>query len=367
MPSRPAPPHFAISERPAHTPSLTPALRTLRQVAGRLQATSRQRTRTTNQFHQLLALAFPELALLVKDISLGWILELVQRYPIAQLLAGAMAADLAAIPYLTDPQIQPLLEHARASVASLQDAATAEFIRDQVRQLRDVHARQKRREKTLVQAYHALPTANLIDSIPSIGDVTAAVLTAIILDIDRFATPNKLVAFFGVMPIEMSSGVERDGQPRGPRRYVMSRRGNDLVRRYLWMAALSAVRFNPAARALFRRVVANIPSRRPSPSATSCASCSTLSSPSGKAASRSTRNTTPGSRRTTWPTPPVTIHCHSNGTARRPVTTPCHSTNRLRATSRHLIRRSKWSPQPVLSLYHPTTRSATTAPSTSRI
>src|SRR5438874_483704 len=39
----------------------------------------------------------------------------------------------------------------------------------------------------------------------------------------------------------------------------MSRRGNDLVRRYLWMAALSAVRCNPAVRALYRRVVAKHP------------------------------------------------------------------------------------------------------------
>jgi transposase len=253
---------FAISERPAHTSPLSPELRTLRQVAGRLQATVRQRTRHINQFHQLLALAFPELALLVKDISVGWVLELIQRYPTAQLLAAATPADLAAIPYLPDPRIQPLLEHARASVASLQGAATEQLVRDQVRQLRDVHARQKRLENTLVQAYHALPTANRIDSIPSIGDVTAAVLTASICDIDRFATPNKLVAYFGVMPIEMSSGVDRDGQARGPRRYVMSKRGNDLVRRYLWMASLSAVRFNPAARALFRRVVAKHPQQK---------------------------------------------------------------------------------------------------------
>src|SRR5204862_6054616 len=61
---------------------------------------------------------------------------------------------------------------------------------------------------------------------------------------------------------EVTSGVDRDGQPRGPRRLVMSRRGNDLVRRYLWMAALSAVRFNPAVRALYRRVVAKHPDHK---------------------------------------------------------------------------------------------------------
>ena len=140
--------------------------------------------------------------------------------------------------------------------------ATEELVRDQVRQLRDVHARQKRLENLLVDAYRALPKANHLDTIPGIGDVTAAVLTAFILDIDRFDTPGKLVAYFGVLPIEMSSGVDRDGQPRGSRRYVMSRRGNDLVRRYLWMAALSAVRCNPAVRALYRRVVAKHPEHK---------------------------------------------------------------------------------------------------------
>jgi hypothetical protein len=61
------------------------------------------------------------------------------------------------------------------------------------------------------------------------------------------------------LPIEMSSGIDRQGQPRSSRRYVMSKRGNDLVRRYLWMAALSAVQHNPAVRALYARVVAKHP------------------------------------------------------------------------------------------------------------
>ena len=253
---------YALSERPAHTPPLSTELRLLRQVAGRLQATVRQRTRAINQFHHLLALAFPELALLVKDVSIGWVLELVHRYPTAALLAAAAPADLAAIAYLPDRHVEPLLARARASVASAAGPTMEELLRDQVRQLRDVHARQKRLENTLIQAYRRLPTPNYSDTIPGVGEVTAAVLTAFILDIDRFETVNKLTAYFGVIPYEMSSGVDRDGQARGPRRYVMSNRGNDLVRRYLWMAALSAVRFNPAARALYARVVAKHPTRK---------------------------------------------------------------------------------------------------------
>jgi hypothetical protein len=113
-----------------------------------------------------------------------------------------------------------------------------------------------------VSAYRQLPVANHLDTIPGFGEVTAAVLTAFIVDIERFATANQLVAYFGTLPIEASSGVARDGQPRGPRRYVMSQRGNDLVRRYLWMAALSAVRHNPAVRPLYLRVVAKHPNHK---------------------------------------------------------------------------------------------------------
>src|SRR5205807_6187602 len=135
--------------------------------------------------------------------------------------------DLAGIPYLPDRQITPLLENARSSVASLTGSTAEELVRDQVRQLRDVGARQQRLEELLVRAYRALPKANHLDSIKGIGEVTAAVLTAFILDIKRFVTPGKLVAYFGALPIEMSSGIDREGQPRPSQRYVMSKRGND--------------------------------------------------------------------------------------------------------------------------------------------
>jgi len=254
--------HFALSQRPASDKPLSPEFRALRQIAGRLQASVRQRTRLVNQFHQLLALTFPELAVLVKDVTTGWVLELLRRYPTAPRLAAATPADLDAIPYLPSAQIEPLLTRARASVASLSDATLAELVRDQVRQLRDVQARQKRLENALADCYQRLPVPNHLDTIIGFGPVTAAVLTAVIMDIDRFETPAKLDAYFGVVPIEVGSGAERDGTPRGPRRYAMSRRGNDLVRRYLWTAVLSAVQHNPAVRALFARLARRRPERK---------------------------------------------------------------------------------------------------------
>jgi transposase len=253
---------FALAERPASDTPLSAELRIVRQVAGRLQAVVRQRTRLINQLHHLLALTFPELALLTKDLAAGWVLELLHRYPTAPLLAQASSDDLQNVPYLPGALVEPLRDAARTSIGSLSGTTIEELIRDQVRQLRDASARQKRLESLLISAFRALPVTNHLDTIPGIGAVTAAVLTAFILDIDRFDAPGRLVKYFGTMPIEISSGIDRDGQARGPKRFVMTARGNDLVRRYLWMAALSAIRFNPAVRALYARVVAKHPDRK---------------------------------------------------------------------------------------------------------
>jgi transposase len=253
---------YALTERPQPTALIPAPLRQLRLIAGRLQAVVRQRTRLVNQLHHLLARTFPELALLITDITTGWVLELLTRYPTATLLAAAPEEDLRAIAYLPHTRVEALLARARDSVASFDSPAAQDLVRDQVRQLRDASARQKRLEHLLVQAYRDLPTPNHVDTIPGFGQVTAAVLTAFILDIDHFDTPGKLVAYFGVLPIEASSGFQRDGTPRAPKRFVMSRRGNDLVRRYLWMAALSAAQHNPACRALYARVVAKHPSQK---------------------------------------------------------------------------------------------------------
>jgi transposase len=253
---------FALAEKPMGDEPRSRELRTLRQVASRLQAVVRHRTRLLNQFHHLLALTFPELALLTKDLAAGWVLELVHCYPTARHLAAATPSDLGNIPYLPEKHVAALLDLARSSIASLDGAAAEELVREQIRPLRDVSARQKRLEKLLVTAYHALPPANHLATIAGIGAVTAAVWTAFIVDSDRLATPGKLVAYFGVLPVEVASGVERDGPARAPRRRVMSRRGNDLVRRYLWRAALSAIRCNPAVRALYARVVTQHPKEK---------------------------------------------------------------------------------------------------------
>jgi len=93
-----------------------------------------------------------------------------------------------------------------------------------------------------------------LTSISGIGAATAAVLTAKIISIDRFETPEDLVGYFGIFPQEASSGVDPQGQPLPQATMHMSHKGNDLVRAYLYNAAFSAIQHNPAVRALYRRL-----------------------------------------------------------------------------------------------------------------
>lgn len=249
---------YALTENPKPTTLLSAQQRLLCQIASRLESQARQNTRLINQLHNLLSRTFPELALLVNDIGTGWVLALLSRYPTAAKLATARPSALEKIPYLPHEHITPLLETARASVASLRGEAAEELVSDIVAQVKDSHVRHKSLEKLLVTAYRQLP-ANHLDTIVGFGPVTAAILTAKIIDPGRFVEPSKLIGHFGVFPVEASSGIDRDGKSRLPVRMLMCKRGNDLVRRYLWMAALSAAQHNPACQPLYQRVRAKHP------------------------------------------------------------------------------------------------------------
>jgi hypothetical protein len=92
-----------------------------------------------------------------------------------------------------------------------------------------------------------------LTTVKGIGDATAAAIVTKVVSIDRFATAAQLVSYFGVFPEENTSGYDRWGKAVLPGTMQMSRQGNDLVRRYLWMAAQTATLHNPAIRTLFAR------------------------------------------------------------------------------------------------------------------
>jgi transposase len=247
---------FAIVEQPDATPAPSAAMVLLREVAGRLQAKVKQTTQAINRLHNLLARVFPELATLTNDISAGWVLKLLDKYPTAERIAGAKLASLEKIPHLSGEQAQALRQAAKQSVASLRGDLAEALVRDLVIQVQHCLKAEQHLHQLLIAAFADLPASPHVQvlTITGIGEATAAALVAKIVDINRFDTPNHLVNYFGVFPEESSSGVDKDGKPLPPGTLVMSRKGNDLVRFYLWNAARSAIQHNPAIRSLYHRL-----------------------------------------------------------------------------------------------------------------
>jgi transposase len=87
--------------------------------------------------------------------------------------------------------------------------------------------------------------ADLLDSIPGVATVTAV---TVLVDLPELGQLNrqKVAALAGLAPFNRDSG-----QMRGKRRIFGGRKG---VRRVLYMACLSAVRWNPVIKALFERL-----------------------------------------------------------------------------------------------------------------
>ncbi len=249
---------FAVVEQPVQTAALPEELVLLREVAGRLQAQTKQSTQAINRLHNLLARVFPELASLANNFAATWVLELLTKYPTAERISQARLTSLEKIPFIPQAKVQALHTAAQHSVGTLRGELAESLVQQLVNQVRSSQAAEHKLRKLLTQSYAALPSSrhHHLTSIPGIGDATAAVLVAKIIDIDRFQTPEQLVGYFGIFPEEESSGVDKQGRPLPVGTMSMSPKGNDLVRSYLWLAAQSGLRCNPALRSLYRRLKA---------------------------------------------------------------------------------------------------------------
>ena len=87
-----------------------------------------------------------------------------------------------------------------------------------------------------------------VTSAPGIGLVTAAWLLVGTLNFTLCADPTALTAYTGLAPMPRESGRSVRGRPR------IGHDGNGRLRTALYLATLSAARYNPAIRAFYQRL-----------------------------------------------------------------------------------------------------------------
>lgn len=91
-----------------------------------------------------------------------------------------------------------------------------------------------------------LERAEIIESVPGVGTVTATTMVAELPELGQL-NRQKIAALVGVAPFNKDSGPKK-----GRRRIFGGRSG---IRRSLYMAALSATRFNPVIRAFYQNLL----------------------------------------------------------------------------------------------------------------
>ena len=84
-----------------------------------LQSQTKRTTRLINQLHNRLSRTFPELAVVCPDLSAGYVLSLLIKYPTAQKVAAARLSSLSEISYLRPEKASEIHAAAKQSTASI--------------------------------------------------------------------------------------------------------------------------------------------------------------------------------------------------------------------------------------------------------
>lgn len=104
------------------------------------------------------------------------------------------------------------------------------YLNEQIRRTEELLREHINRHPTLRQQ------SELLDSIPGIGEATAAVLLAELTDITQYRSARQVAAYAGLVPREWRSGSSVRGRVR------LSKIGNARLRRALYFPAVTALR-----------------------------------------------------------------------------------------------------------------------------
>ncbi len=204
-----------------------------------------------NQVLGILDRIFPEYASCFSNVFIRTSKELLKKYPEPEELAEVDLSELSQ--FLSEhsrgrlgqeraEQIQTLAKGTFGIRLAL-DAFTLqlrllveqiEFIQDQIAIIEEAIDQVMEELRPQGADYR-----HVLETIPGIGATLAAAIIGEIGDINRFLNAKALVAYAG-----LDASVKSSGQFEGTRNR-MSKRGSPILRHSLWMAAVSARRFNP--------------------------------------------------------------------------------------------------------------------------
>ena len=211
-----------------------------------------------NRVLGILDRIFPEYSECFSNVFIRTSRELLKSYPEPELLAEADLSELTA--FLKQysrgrlhrdraEQIQALAKGTFGIRMAL-DAFTLE-LKLLVEQIEFIEEQVALLEEALEQILEEFrndpeqPYRHVLETIPGLGPVLTAAIIGEVGDISRFPNAKALVAYAG-----LDATVKASGQFEGTRNRI-SKRGSPTLRNSLWMAAVTARRFNPELKAFY--------------------------------------------------------------------------------------------------------------------
>lgn len=218
-----------------------PAAELRRLTQGR-ERTTTSRTRLFNQLQSLLAISFPEFLQVMTDITTASAQHLLRQYPTAEDIVALGESALAGLlrkvsrGKLREDRARALFEAACQSVG-VQDGRSSMLL--EIRLMLDTIAIYDRflegAEAEMLRYLEEIPYSHVILTLKGIGPITAAGLVGEVGDFTKFGTIAEVMKLAGLDLYEVSSGKHK-GKLR------ISKRGRPLIRKLLYLAALSTVR-----------------------------------------------------------------------------------------------------------------------------
>jgi len=210
----------------------------------------REATRRKNQLTSICDQVFPELTQVYKNPNSASALALREQFPTPQLMMAASIEELCATRLRTYPskaQLKTLQELARIGIGTHDESQ----ILEQQQLIVELRLHQRHIAKLDIQIEHAIRhcrEGKILMSIPGIGPLHAATLLASIGCIARFKSDAKLRAYLGWAPQRDQTGSSRD-------RTTLTKAGNKLMRRTMFLIVCSAVKSDAKWKALYNRLV----------------------------------------------------------------------------------------------------------------
>ena len=212
-----------------------------------LMLLTKQKVQLINKLRQHLYRYFPEILPYCRNTLPEYVLTLLERYPSSAAMAKARQTKNNSIAYFTLSDWQALRDRCKLGGSKDSDELVELMITSAVKRIK---AYTEEIDKIYDLLFAKLPQDKLkiLMSMPGIAKKSAVTLLCVIGDVSRFEGPHQIVGYFGLYPVIKESG-DLKKKPH------MSRKGNVLLRKTLYMCAMVATNHDPYLREIYLRSV----------------------------------------------------------------------------------------------------------------